>query len=272
MLPGGLRAASVVRAAVSRGGLQQTAPLVVSELTERIERVLFMNTTALSHRATLYRMVTDQHVCPYGLKAKDLLHRKGFAVEDRWLRTRDETDAFKADHHVKTTPQIFIDGQRVGGYDDLRRHLGEAVPDPKAVTYKPVVAVFAVTALMALAASSAAFGNPLTVHAAEWFVAFSMCVLGILKLQNIDTFSSMFLGYDLLARRWVPYAYVYPFAEALAGILMVSGRFPWLSIRSRPRSAASAPPRFSKRSTSTSASSNALASVAAATCPSASSH
>jgi glutaredoxin len=175
-------------------------------------------------------MVTDQHVCPYGLKAKDLLHRKGFAVEDRWLRSRDETDAFKADHQVKTTPQIFIDGQRVGGYDDLRRHLGKTVPDPKAVTYKPVVAVFAVTALMALAASSAAFGNPLTVHAVQWFVAFSMCVLGILKLQNIDTFSSMFLGYDLLARRWVPYSYVYPFAEALAGILMVAGRFPWLSI------------------------------------------
>jgi glutaredoxin len=189
-----------------------------------------MNTAALPRRATLYRMVTDKHVCPYGLKAKDLLHRKGFAVEDRWLRSRDETDAFKADHQVKTTPQIFIDGQRVGGYDDLRRHLGKTVPDPKAVTYKPVVAVFAVTALMALAASSAAFGNPLTVHAAQWFVAFSMCVLGILKLQNIDTFSSMFLGYDLLARRWVPYSYVYPFAEALAGILMVSGRFPWLSI------------------------------------------
>ena len=28
----------------------------------------------------------------------------------------------------------------------------------------------------------------------------------------------MFLGYDLLAQRWVPYSYVYPFAEALAGV------------------------------------------------------
>jgi hypothetical protein len=57
-----------------------------------------------------------------------------------------------------------------------------------------------------------------------------MCVLGILKLQNVDTFSSMFLGYDLLARRWVPYSYVYPFAEVLAGALMISGRLAWLSI------------------------------------------
>jgi hypothetical protein len=40
----------------------------------------------------------------------------------------------------------------------------------------------------------------------------------------------MFLGYDLLARRWVPYATVYPFAEALAGILMIAGILPFIAI------------------------------------------
>ena len=35
--------------------------------------------------ATIYRMVMPHHICPYGLKAIDLLKRKGFAVEDRWL-------------------------------------------------------------------------------------------------------------------------------------------------------------------------------------------
>jgi len=35
---------------------------------------------------------------------------------------------------------------------------------------------------------------------------------------------------DLLARRWVPYSYIYPFAEALAGILMAGGWLVWLSI------------------------------------------
>jgi hypothetical protein len=38
-----------------------------------------------------------------------------------------------------------------------------------------------------------------------------MCVLAILKLRDVEGFSNMFLGYDLLARRWVPYSYVYPF-------------------------------------------------------------
>jgi glutaredoxin len=72
-------------------------------------------------KATLYRMVMDKHVCPYGLKAKDLLRRQGFMVEDHWLTSREATDAFKAQHGVKMTPQTFINSERIGGYDDLRR-------------------------------------------------------------------------------------------------------------------------------------------------------
>lgn len=179
--------------------------------------------------ATLYRMVMGNHLCPWGLKARDLLKREGFEIEDHWLKTKEETEAYKAANDVKTTPQVVIDGKRVGGYEDLRRFLGKKVTDPKALTYKPVIAVFAVTLLMALAASEAAYGAPLTPRAGQWFIAFSMCVLAILKLRDIERFSTMFLGYDLLARRWVPYSYLYPFAEALAGILMISGRLLFIS-------------------------------------------
>jgi glutaredoxin len=186
--------------------------------------------TLAPKKATIYRMVMPTHTCPYGLKAKDILRREGYEVEDHWLRTREETDAFKAEHGVRTTPQTFIGGERVGGYDDLRRFFGKAVRDPKAVTYRPVVAVFAMTALMALAASYAAFDTPFTVRAGEWFIAFSMCVLALLKLQNVESFSSMFLNYDLLAKRWVPYSYVYPYAEGAAGVLMAAGALTWLSV------------------------------------------
>ena len=180
--------------------------------------------------ATLYRMVMPDHVCPFGVKAKYLLERQGYTVEDRWLTTRAMTDAFKAEHHVKTTPQSFIGGERIGGYDNLRRFFGKPVRDPATVTYTPVIAVFAMTASMALAASFAVHGTPLTARAVEWFVAFSMCVLAVLKLQNLESFSSMFLNYDLLAKRWVPYGYIYPFAEGLAGVLMVAGALTWLSV------------------------------------------
>jgi glutaredoxin len=182
------------------------------------------------NHAVLYRMVTPEHLCPYGLKSKDLLRRQGYRVDDRWLRTREEIDAFKAEHGVKTTPQTFIAGERVGGYDDLRRRFGKAVRNPKATSYRPVAVLFGMTALMAIAASGAAFGTPFTWVALQWFIAFSMCVLALQKLRDVESFSTMFLGYDLLAKRWVPYGYIYPYAEALAGVLMIAGVLPWLSI------------------------------------------
>ena len=50
------------------------------------------------------------------------------------------------------------------------------------------------------------------------------------KLKDVEGFATMFLNYDLLAQRWVRYAYIYPFAEALAGVLMMAGALMWVSI------------------------------------------
>jgi glutaredoxin len=183
----------------------------------------------MSTKALLYRMVMPAHTCPYGLKAKHLLRQSGYAVEDHHLTTREETDAFKAQHGVATTPQVFIDGKRIGGHDDLRRFLGKRVADPKATSYRPVIALFAMTALLAIAVSFAVSGT-VTVQTLSWFIGFSMVVLALLKLQNVETFATMFLNYDLLAKRWVPYSYVYPFAEGAAGLLMVAGVLKWISV------------------------------------------
>ncbi|CEG58119.1 Glutaredoxin [Legionella fallonii LLAP-10] len=83
---------------------------------------------------------------------------------------------------------------------------------------------------MAMATSYAFSGSPFAPGALSRFIAFSMTVLALLKLQNIESFSTMFLNYDLLAKRWIPYCYIYPFTECLAGILMISGALNWLSI------------------------------------------
>ncbi|WP_380787141.1 glutaredoxin domain-containing protein [Sphingomonas sp. R86521] len=73
--------------------------------------------------ATLYRMVLPDHICPFGVRAKQLLQAEGFAVDDQILRSREEVDAFKAEHGIATTPLIFIDGEQIGGSDDLERYL-----------------------------------------------------------------------------------------------------------------------------------------------------
>lgn len=186
--------------------------------------------TYAAKRAELHRMVTAEHTCPYGLKALDLLKREGYEVADQKLTTREEIEAFKTKHNVKTTPQTFINGKRIGGYDDLVQFFGGEVKDKDAVTYKPVIALFSMAALMALAASWAAFETVATIQAAEWFIAIAMCLLALQKLKDVEGFATMFLNYDLLAQRWVRYAYIYPFAEALAGVLMMAGALMWLSI------------------------------------------
>ena len=172
------------------------------------------------------------HLCPYGLKTVDLLKREGFAVEDHYLETRAQTDAFKTEHDVATTPQTFIDGQRIGGYDDLREYLGKSRSQPEEgeTSYQPVLAIFGVAFMLALAISWYVFETVFTVQAAEWFVSLSMALLAIQKLQDLRSFSTMFLNYDLLARRWVRYGYIYPFGEALAGILMVAHVLPIISV------------------------------------------
>jgi len=177
----------------------------------------------VTKKATLYRMVTDDHMCPYGIKSKDLLECQGYEVEDHHLKTREETDAFKDKHNVKTTPQTFIDDARIGGYDDLVSYFGVSTLKQKGTTYQPIIAVFVTTFLMALAVNYAVAGSLGLISVIENFIAISMCALAILKLRDLYAFSNQFITYDLLAMKWVRYAYVYPFVEMLAGVCMIAG-------------------------------------------------
>lgn len=181
---------------------------------------------ATGNTAVLFRMALPDHLCPAGRKSRWLLRRKGFEVDDRLFRTRAEVDAFKAKHDVPTTPQTWIEGTRVGGYDALRQRLTNWNPD--APTYRPVIYLFAVAALTALALSFGFLGG-IAWQTLGWFISISMILLGMQKLRDVESFTTMFLNYDLLARRWVPYAYVYAFVETGAGILMTGMLLTWLA-------------------------------------------
>lgn len=69
----------------------------------------------------LYRMILPDHTCPYGVRCKQMLESAGIDFEDRILSTRKETDAFEAEHGVQTTPQCFVDGERIGGSEEVKR-------------------------------------------------------------------------------------------------------------------------------------------------------
>jgi glutaredoxin 3 len=60
-------------------------------------------------------------VCPYCVAAKNLLKAKGL----HWEEVRVDTDPVQRDTMLarsggrRTVPQIFVNDQHVGGYDDL---------------------------------------------------------------------------------------------------------------------------------------------------------
>ena len=61
--------------------------------------------------------------CPYCVKATKILEDKGYEIDERkigfgWNREQ----LLEAVPNAKTVPQIFLDGEYIGGHDDLVKH------------------------------------------------------------------------------------------------------------------------------------------------------
>ncbi len=59
--------------------------------------------------------------CPYCVRAKDLLRRRGIAFEEIDVTSAEDARSalVRASGGRRTVPQIFIDGRPIGGCDDL---------------------------------------------------------------------------------------------------------------------------------------------------------
>lgn len=73
--------------------------------------------------ATLYPMVLPEEIFPFGVKAKKMLEENGYAIDEHILRSREAVDTFEPEHGVDATPQVFVDGERIGGSDDLKLYI-----------------------------------------------------------------------------------------------------------------------------------------------------
>lgn len=82
-----------------------------------------------TRKAVLHRMVLPDHECPYGVHARQMLEQAGFEIEEHLLTSRDEVEAFKAEHGLSTTPLIFIDGEKIGGAAELEAFLESAAAE-----------------------------------------------------------------------------------------------------------------------------------------------
>lgn len=155
--------------------------------------------------------------CAWADKAMRLLDKHDVPFEKHVFSSKEEEQAFKSEHGVRTTPQVFLDGERIGGYEELAERFDEEAAEEESETsYVPVIAIFSTTALLALATQAGVMG----------FMGFSLAVLACLKLMDIEGFVRGFEKYDLITRRVPAYGRVYPFAELFAGLGFLSGLLP----------------------------------------------
>ncbi len=160
----------------------------------------------------LYRMVTPDHLCPYGLKAVELLQARGIPFEDHPLETAEAVEGFKRQQGVAATPQIFAGEERIGGYTDLARRLGVTPEKSGERSYRAVVVVFGTALLVALAAGLGV----------EGFMGVALALLACLKLMDPGAFRTTFRKYDRLSQTWARYGQAYPWLELLVGLGILS--------------------------------------------------
>ena len=68
-------------------------------------------------------IVWSKHHCPYCDQAKALLKMKGIAIEERNINedwTKEQL--LEAVPTARTVPQIFLDDQYIGGFQELKKH------------------------------------------------------------------------------------------------------------------------------------------------------
>jgi glutaredoxin len=69
-------------------------------------------------------IVWSKYNCPYCEQAKQLLSQRGISYEERKIGDGfDKEELLEAVPGARSVPQIFLDGQLVGGFDQLREKL-----------------------------------------------------------------------------------------------------------------------------------------------------
>ena len=71
-------------------------------------------------------VVWSKPACPFCVKAKNLLKNKGIEYEEKNIAEGyNIQDLLELVPNAKTMPQIWLDGEHLGGYDQLEAKLNE---------------------------------------------------------------------------------------------------------------------------------------------------
>lgn len=100
-------------------------------------------------------------------------------------------------------------------------HVG--VKDPTEKTYRPLIVVISMIFLVALTLSfkDLFFGLFNLKQSLAYVMVGFFLVFSAFKLMDLKGFAAGYSTYDLLAKKWIGYGYIYPFIELAFGLLML---------------------------------------------------
>ncbi len=106
--------------------------------------------------------------------------------------------------------------------ESLKIKVENPSPAPSSNSYKPLIIVLSLILISSIAASYPQ-SNILTI-VRSFMTGFFLVFAGF-KLVDLKGFAQGYFTYDLLARNWFAYGYIYPFIELGFGLLMILGFF-----------------------------------------------
>ena len=160
--------------------------------------------------------------------AAEVSHQKGAA----WVQAYRKPDRQKldkllsdaGDYHI-TGVDDHTDGPETTTTEGAEAHKAHTGPDQEGAspleTYKPLILIFLFVAGIAAIASFQ--DQVFSWH--QWmryFMAGFFIVFSFFKFLNLKGFARSYAMYDLLAKQWKGYGYVYPFMELGLGILYIT--------------------------------------------------
>jgi hypothetical protein len=102
---------------------------------------------------------------------------------------------------------------------------------PTTVTWKSYIPLLVIISMITIVSAITSFGGNVFVlnNFILYFMIGFFLTFGTFKLLDLKGFAEGYSTYDLLAKKWYGYGYIYPFIEIAFGILMLSGYHPvWL--------------------------------------------
>lgn len=108
----------------------------------------------------------------------------------------------------------------------------EPPPTPPAIapswfaTYRPLLLIVAYILGASLLVQGA---QASAMETMRYFMAGFFLVFSFFKLLDVRAFADAYAGYDLLARRWRPWGFIYPFVELALGVAYLANFQPMLT-------------------------------------------